>query len=207
MNANHFVHCTSTKGGPGKTALTLNLAGALAARGLRILVVDYDPNGHEGGALRWAAQARDAGRSTSFMVSPALPRQADHFDMILIDHPPGRGARVTDGQVIIPTTLDPGTFFSARRAMETFRKRKPLLVANRVRLDRAEPRMLLAALPGTLVIKDRAIYGSAFGIGATIYDDDAGLRNAMAARVEFELIVEAVIQRAGFPVQVPGVAA
>jgi hypothetical protein len=206
MNPQRVVHCYSPKGGSGKTTLALTLAGALAQR-LRVLVVDYDPNGLDGGALRWAAQARDCDRSTNFMVSPAMPRRPDDFDVILIDHPPGRPARVTDGQVIIPTTLDPGTYFSARRALDVLRKRKPLLVANRVRLDRAEPRRLLAQLPGTLALGDRAIYASAYGIGATIWDEGAGLRNAQAARVEFQPIVDAVMARVGFPVRVPGEAA
>lgn len=206
MNHQRTVHCYSPKGGSGKTNLTLTLAGAVA-RDLRVLVVDYDPNGLDGGALRWAAQARDCDRPTAFMVSPALPRRPDDFDLILIDHPPGRPARVTDGQVIVPTTLDPGTYFSARRALAGLRKRAPLLIANRVRLDRAEPRHLLAQLPGTLAISDRAIYASAYGIGATIWDEDAGLRNAQGARAEFQPIVDAVLLRAGFPVRVPGEAA
>lgn len=206
MNPQRVVHCYSPKGGSGKTMLALTLAGALAQH-LRVLVVDYDPNGNDGGALRWAAQARDCDRPTSFMVSPAMPRRPDDFDVILIDHPPGRPARVTDGQVIIPTTLDPGTYFSARRALDVLRKRKPLLIANRVRLDRAEPRRLLAQLPGTLTLSDRAIFASAYGVGATIWDEGAGLRNAQAARAEFQPVVEAVLARAGFPVRVPGEAA
>jgi len=207
MNPQRLIHCYSPKGGSGKTTLALNLAGGAAAHELRVLVVDYDPNGNDGGALRWASQARDCERSPAFMVSPAMPRRQDDFDLILIDHPPGRPARVTEGQVIIPTTLDPGTYFSCRRALDVLRKRKPLLVANRVRLDRAEPRRLLAQLPGTIAIGDRAIYASAYGIGATIYDDDAGLRNAQAARAEFEPVIDAVLARAGFPVRVPKVAA
>lgn len=40
-----LVGIVSTKGGVGKTTLTLNLGWALAARGWRVLVVDTDPQG------------------------------------------------------------------------------------------------------------------------------------------------------------------
>ena len=37
---------TNQKGGVGKTALTVNLGGALAEDGRRVLLVDLDPQGH-----------------------------------------------------------------------------------------------------------------------------------------------------------------
>src|SRR5512144_2664512 len=43
---------TNQKGGVGKTALTVNLGGALAEDGRRVLLVDLDPQGHLTEALR-----------------------------------------------------------------------------------------------------------------------------------------------------------
>lgn len=43
----------SQKGGPGKTSVTLNLAGAWIARGRRILVVDVDSQGNLSQSLKW----------------------------------------------------------------------------------------------------------------------------------------------------------
>lgn len=52
-----------------------------------------------------------------------------------------------------------------------------------------------------------ALANMATTIGATIHDGNAGLRNAQAARAEFEPVVDAILARAGFPVRVPGEAA
>lgn len=48
----------SHKGGVGKTTITLNLACALAQRGLRVLVIDTDPQGGIGSSLAQSKRAR-----------------------------------------------------------------------------------------------------------------------------------------------------
>jgi chromosome partitioning protein len=42
----HIISVCLQKGGVGKTTLTINLGAALAARGVRVLVIDLDPQGH-----------------------------------------------------------------------------------------------------------------------------------------------------------------
>ena len=59
----HLVAVGSGKGGVGKSTLTLHLAGALRARGLRIAILDADFNG--------PSQARMAGIQGSVFVPPA----------------------------------------------------------------------------------------------------------------------------------------
>ena len=69
----HLVAVGSGKGGVGKSTLTLQLAGALRARGLRIAILDADFNG--------PSQARMAGVQRTVFVpgadKVALPRTAD----------------------------------------------------------------------------------------------------------------------------------
>jgi len=69
----HLVAVGSGKGGVGKSTLTLHLAGALGARGLRIAILDADFNG--------PSQARMAGVQGALFVpgrhKVALPRTRD----------------------------------------------------------------------------------------------------------------------------------
>ena len=51
-----IISVVNQKGGSGKTTLSMQLAGALARRGHKVLVVDADP---QGTAIRWAASADD----------------------------------------------------------------------------------------------------------------------------------------------------
>ena len=69
----HLVAIGSGKGGVGKSTLTLQLAGALKARGLRVAILDADFNG--------PSQARMAGVQGALFVpgsrKVALPRTGD----------------------------------------------------------------------------------------------------------------------------------
>jgi ATP-binding protein involved in chromosome partitioning len=62
----HLVAVGSGKGGVGKSTLTLHLAGALRARGLRIAILDADFNG--------PSQARMAGVQGALLVPPPSPK-------------------------------------------------------------------------------------------------------------------------------------
>ena len=76
----HLVAVGSGKGGVGKSTLTLHLAGALRARGLRIAILDADFNG--------PSQARMAGVEGALFVpgreKVALPRTSQR-DRRLLD--------------------------------------------------------------------------------------------------------------------------
>jgi ATP-binding protein involved in chromosome partitioning len=62
----HLVAVGSGKGGVGKSTLTLHLAGALRARGLRVAILDADFNG--------PSQARMAGVQGALFVPPSSER-------------------------------------------------------------------------------------------------------------------------------------
>ncbi len=112
-----IVAFLNQKGGVGKTTLAINLAGAWAAQGRRVTVLDADP---QASALDWAQARSHAGlprafgvvglpRDTLHQEAPALARGVDH---VVIDGPPRvasllRSALLAADLVIVPVQPSP----------------------------------------------------------------------------------------------------
>ncbi len=106
MSAKIWTICNQ-KGGSGKTTATMQLAGALARRGLRVLVADADP---QGTATRWAASASDEMPFPCAVVGMAnaggkthreVAKFADDYDFILIDCPPAADSPVPQSALLV----------------------------------------------------------------------------------------------------------
>jgi chromosome partitioning protein len=113
-----IVAVLNQKGGSGKTTLALHVAGAWARQGMRVLLVDADP---QGSALDWAeARARDGHRRLFGVIGLAretlhreLPDLARSVDHVLIDGPPRataimRSAMLASDLVLVP--VQPSAF-------------------------------------------------------------------------------------------------
>ena len=66
------IAVVNQKGGVGKTTVTLGLAGAAQAAGMRVLVVDLDPQANATVGLDVELNA-DSSSGTSTMYSPLMP--------------------------------------------------------------------------------------------------------------------------------------
>lgn len=200
------------KGGCGKTMTTLQLAGSYAATGMRVQVVDLDP---QMGAISWSRLAQQAGVPVPFVVSAA---PAPGFDLVLYDHAPTLPANLTlPGRVVVvPTLLDASSWLGAERTRTAVQRLglPALLVPNRVRTDRLEQRQLLSMLgeqdPGLRTIRDRACYPSAFGRGSTVFTEGLRLAHTQAARDEIDAVrdrIDNLLSEVLLPAALAGVAA
>lgn len=85
-----IISVANQKGGCGKTTVTVNLAAALSDAGLRVLVVDNDPQGHS--TLGFGVRAKDFSLSTRdlYLASDVAVEEialelSDHLDLVPSD--------------------------------------------------------------------------------------------------------------------------
>jgi chromosome partitioning protein len=175
------------RGGCGKTTLALSLAGAFASRGLEVLLIDHDP---ARAATLWAELARLSAGNTPFSVA-TLVREASRaaYDVVLHDHGPGMPSRPLPGQIVVmPALMDAVSIASIDAQLPTLRRqgKKGLVIPNRIRFDRSAVKsMLWENYKEAPIVTDRAIFATAYGRGATCYDE-AGLLQAHGARREID---------------------
>lgn len=113
------------KGGCGKTTMTIQLAGTLAIRGYKTLVVDMDD---QNTATRWASQAPDEAPFPAAMMNLAamggkmhreIKNQLENYDFIFIDCPPAAlspapsSAMLISDLAIIPVVPAPADMWAS----------------------------------------------------------------------------------------------
>lgn len=105
--AARIVAVTNQKGGSGKTTVAMHLAGSLARRGERVLVVDADP---QGTATMWAAAADDATQFPATVAGLAaagskvhreVQKHAAGYDFIVVDCPPAVDSPVPQSALLV----------------------------------------------------------------------------------------------------------
>jgi chromosome partitioning protein len=145
------------QGGVGKTTLALHVAGAWAAQGKRIVVVDTDAHGS---ALDWSEQRVKAGltrlfnmielaRDTVHLEAPEIARDVDHVVIDGSSHSAAlmRSAMLAADLALVPVQPSP---FDGWASSETFRllhearRFRPGLIARFV-LNRCVARSLIAS--------------------------------------------------------------
>ncbi|WP_346293796.1 ParA family partition ATPase [Sphaerothrix gracilis] len=102
-----IITIANQKGGSGKTTVSMQLAGTIAKRGYKVLVVDADP---QGTATRWAASADDELPFPASVVGLSAASEKVHrevkkfigdYEFILIDCPPAADSPVPQSALLI----------------------------------------------------------------------------------------------------------
>lgn len=203
MTAKIIAVCNQ-KGGSGKTTLSMQLAGTLARRKNKVLVVDADP---QGTATRWAASAGDDNPFPASVVGLSAASEKVHrevkkfvgdYDFIVIDCPPAADSPVPQSALliadlalvpIIPSPLDLWASVGIRRVIENVRDINETLTARLV-VNQCQPKTNLAkdtleVLPefGIPVCKNylrqRTAYRQSAVFGQTVQDFGSKAKDAI----------------------------
>jgi chromosome partitioning protein len=189
-----IISVVNQKGGSGKTTLSMQLAGALARRGNKVLVVDADP---QGTATRWAASADEKPfpasviglSAASTKVHREVRKFADDYQYIIIDCPPAADSPVPQSALlianlalvpIIPSPLDMWAAVGIRQVIENMsdinEELKARLVINQCQPNTSLAKEALEVLPefgidlcGTY-IHHRQVYRHSAVFGQTVHD-------------------------------------
>lgn len=203
MTAKIIAVCNQ-KGGSGKTTLSMQLAGTLARRKNKVLVVDADP---QGTATRWAASADDENPFPASVVGLSAASEKVHrevkkfigdYDFIVIDCPPAADSPVPQSALliadlalvpIIPSPLDLWASVGIRQVIENVNDINENLTARLV-VNQCQPKTNLAkdtleVLPefGIQVCKNylrqRTAYRQSAVFGQTVHDFGSKAKDAV----------------------------
>lgn len=214
--AARIISVVNQKGGSGKTTVSMQLAGALARRKKKILVVDADP---QGTATRWAASADDEAPFPASVVGLSAANNKVHrevkkfvedYDFIIIDCPPAADSPVPQSALlvtdlalvpIIPSPLDMWAAVGIREVINNIRDINESLRARLV-INQCQPNTTLAqealeVLPkfGIEVcatqVRQRQVYRQSAVFGQTVHDFGAKAESAIE---EIESLTNEVLQ-------------
>ena len=124
-----IVGVLNQKGGVGKTTIAVNLASCYSQAGLRVLLVDADP---QASALAWSGVREMLPAFVVVgMAKPTLHRElpawAKHYDVVVIDGPPrvnelARAAILASDMVLIPVQPSPYDVWAAAETVQLIRE-------------------------------------------------------------------------------------
>jgi len=139
-----IVAVAQRKGGAGKTTLVAQLGVAWAGQGLRVALLDVDP---QGSLSAWAQVRREAGWGAAPLIvtvqgwrlAVEIDRLRAAHDLLVIDTPPhaetdARVAVRAADLMVVPVQPSPMDLWATGATLELARqeKRRPLLVLNRL---------------------------------------------------------------------------
>jgi len=172
---------TSRKGGCGKTTVAIALAGALAAEGIDIALLDADANTS---AHRWATSNHEGRRIVAYAQADAehladlLPALAERHAVLICDTAGFANQAATvciaaSDAVLVPVTPGEGDVIEAQRtvafvdglARSTRRAIPVRVLANRIRRQTTLSRHVLSEIEGLRLPRLSTVLSEAVGYG------------------------------------------
>lgn len=199
------------KGGSGKTTITVNLALAFRDRGLKVALLDSDPQGSLG---RWFMLRRermgDPGlefcTASAWGVSYECEKLRRQADVVLVDTPPKvdadlRPALRQADLVLVPVAASHVDLWATEGVIDLAlrERRRGLIVLNRMTAGTRLSAEVAAAAAGldadvaAAQLAHRTAFAESLGQGSGVTE---GARNSAAAR-EIRRLAEEVLARMG----------
>lgn len=215
-----IIAVTNQKGGSGKTTLTMTLAGTMARRGYRVLVVDADA---QGTATQYAAAAPDdmpfpvtvSGLAAAGdKIHREIRKQLDSHDIILIDCPPAvdavtpQSALLVADLALIPMIPSPADLWAAAGTRQLVERISAInealtarLVANSCQPQARLTQLVMERLADFGVpllnarLHNRTAFRQAMALGVPIHALGSEARQAIA---EADALTDEVLQLLGY---------
>lgn len=208
-----IISIGNQKGGVGKTTTTMQLAGSLARRGAKVLVVDAD---EQATATRWSVMNEETpfpatvvGLSASgSKLHREIQKFVDQYDYILVDCPPSvsaptpQSAFLVSDLVVIPTRPSLADIWAVQETLKLVERAeainegiKTVILLNAKQPNTSLGRDAAEILSGfnVALLKTtfhlRQAYAQSVVLGGTVHD----LPSAKQAQVEVEAFTDELI--------------
>ncbi|HEY1719897.1 MAG TPA: ParA family partition ATPase [Magnetospirillaceae bacterium] len=185
-----IVAVAQRKGGAGKTTLVAQLGVAWSRQGLRVAMLDVDP---QGSLTAWASVRQSSGRGPAPLIAAVqgwklgveIDRLRNAYDLLVIDTPPhaetdARVAIRAADLMLVPLQPSPMDLWATGATLELAKqeKRRPLLVLNRLparsnMIAFSHDRIAQEGLPlASVALGNRTAYVSSMAEGAGVAETE-----------------------------------